>query len=152
MCSARAVATAARPSALREIAERAKLTPSRAHRYLAGLVAVGLVKQDGTTGQYDIGEKLTEFGLRAVGRADPASIGAEMLVRLSSVTGMDSHPQGSLHESSRRWRRSSRSGLGLLSRLSGYKRLMDRESKTLIARHLKYLKGDQNDETMSLQR
>lgn len=80
-----------RPAQLGEIASLAELTPSRAHRYLAGLAEVGLVRQSRSTGLYDVGEKLTEFGLRALSRTDPVSIGREVVAKLSNETGIDSH-------------------------------------------------------------
>lgn len=80
-----------RPSQLGEIANIAKLPPSRVHRYLAGLAEVGLVTQNKTSGLYDLGEKLAEFGLRALSRTDPVTLGREIVAKLSYETGIDSH-------------------------------------------------------------
>src|SRR5690606_32678634 len=87
----KAVAALGRPSGLREIAAAAGMTPSRAHRYLASLVQTGLIVQERESGRYDLGSAVVELGVMALGRLDSVRLGTEALMRLTELTGLDSH-------------------------------------------------------------
>ncbi len=58
------------PVALTELAARAGMTPSKAHRYLISLCRSGLVQQDGETLKYAAGALSLSLGLAALGRID----------------------------------------------------------------------------------
>lgn len=58
------------PVALTELAARAGMTPSKAHRYLISLCRIGLVIQDGETLKYSAGDLSLGLGLSALGRID----------------------------------------------------------------------------------
>lgn len=66
----RALADARSPVALTELAARAGMTPSKAHRYLISLGRIGLVRQDGETLKYAAGDLSLALGLAALGRID----------------------------------------------------------------------------------
>jgi DNA-binding IclR family transcriptional regulator len=82
-------ATGALP--LREIGRLTGLSASQAHRYLASFLKSGLVRQDPTTGYYDLGSRALRWGLAAMSRIDEVEFAAEALKRLSTnfdVTGI----------------------------------------------------------------
>ncbi len=58
------------PVALTELAARAGMTPSKAHRYLISLCRIGLVIQDADTLKYAAGDLSLGLGLSALGRID----------------------------------------------------------------------------------
>ena len=58
------------PATLTEVAKRAELSASQAHRYLASLVAAGMARQDGPSGRYDLGHEAIRVGLAALARID----------------------------------------------------------------------------------
>ncbi|NMM44472.1 IclR family transcriptional regulator [Rhodospirillaceae bacterium KN72] len=55
---------------LKEISDRTGLATSKLHRYLASLVAQGMVSQKERSGRYDLGPLAAELGLAALGRSD----------------------------------------------------------------------------------
>ncbi len=55
---------------LTDLAARADMPMSKAHRYLVSLVRCRLVSQDATTGRYDLGTLSLGMGLTALGRID----------------------------------------------------------------------------------
>lgn len=55
-----------RPAPLKAVAEKAKLQPSQAHRYLASLVNSRVLRQDHATGLYDVGPVALRIGLYAI--------------------------------------------------------------------------------------
>ena len=59
-----------RASSLSVIAQSAALSPSQAHRYLASLSAAGMVRQDATSGLYDLDAGALRLGLAALARLD----------------------------------------------------------------------------------
>lgn len=65
-----AVAGSQEPSTLSAIASRADLSASQTHRYLASLVASGMVRQDGKSGLYDLDAGAIRIGLSALSRAN----------------------------------------------------------------------------------
>ncbi|HEX6978233.1 MAG TPA: IclR family transcriptional regulator [Alphaproteobacteria bacterium] len=71
----RALAEAPAALGLKEVAGRAGMSASKAHRYLVSLIRVGLVQQDAMTGRYDLGTLALTVGLAALGRLDPVKVG-----------------------------------------------------------------------------
>ena len=55
---------------LAELARRAGMPAAKAHRYLAGYIAAGLISQDVATGRYDLGPFALHLGLAAIRRLD----------------------------------------------------------------------------------
>lgn len=58
------------PLPLAELARRAGMPAAKAHRYLAGYIAAGLISQDAATGRYDLGPFALHLGLAAIRRLD----------------------------------------------------------------------------------
>lgn len=65
-----AVAAMPGPSTLSGIAQRAALSASQAHRYLASLIASGMLRQDERSGLYDLDSGAIRIGLAALSRID----------------------------------------------------------------------------------
>lgn len=63
-----ALAAAAGPLHLREVAAGARMTPQKAHRYLLTLVVAGLAEQDPVSGRYDLGGMSLRLGVAALSR------------------------------------------------------------------------------------
>lgn len=78
------------PAALGDIARQARMSKSRAYRYLAGLVQTGLVEQDSASGRYALGPTIVELGLIALGQTDAVKLGYETLVQLTDEAGLGS--------------------------------------------------------------
>jgi DNA-binding IclR family transcriptional regulator len=77
-----ALAGAARPLMLKELAAAAQMSAPKAHRYLVSLVRTGLVEQDAASGRYDLGAFALELGLASLARLDPVRLGLEAIERL----------------------------------------------------------------------
>lgn len=77
------IASFGRPASLSEIAAAAGMTPTRAHRYLMGLVRTELIEQNALTSRYDLGAQIIELGVSALGRVDAIRLGTEALVSLT---------------------------------------------------------------------
>ena len=73
------------PLALKDLAARADLDPSSAHRYLASFVRCGLVRQEADT-RYDFGPLALHVGLAALRRLDPVQITERALPQLVAET------------------------------------------------------------------
>lgn len=56
------------PAPLKLISERAKISPSKAHRYVQSLCAVGLLDQTRRSGAYDLGINALRLGMLAISR------------------------------------------------------------------------------------
>ncbi len=65
-----AVAVAPGPLSLTHIAREARMPTSKARRYLVSLIQSGLVVQDATSRQYELGPEALQLGLAAVARFD----------------------------------------------------------------------------------
>jgi len=65
-----ALAAAGGAVSLTTLAAAAQMPPSKAHRYLASLVAAGLVDQVRASGHYRLGPLALEIGLAAIARLD----------------------------------------------------------------------------------
>jgi DNA-binding IclR family transcriptional regulator len=76
------------PTTLTRIAAAAGMSPSRAYRYLRGLVDSGLVEQDGASGRYDLGPEVLRLGLAAISRIDPVRVAVAALPDLTDRTGL----------------------------------------------------------------
>ncbi len=78
-----ALAGAGRAMALGELARVGGMDPSKAHRYLVSFGKLGLIRQDASSGAYDLGPLAAQLGLAALQRLDPlreATRAAEALV------------------------------------------------------------------------
>ncbi len=58
------------PLMLKDLAAKARLSPSAAHRYLVSYRRIGLVRQDVSTKAYDLGQFAIELGVSALGRSN----------------------------------------------------------------------------------
>lgn len=72
---------------LKDLAAKAKLTPSRAHPYLVSFQRLGLVLQDGATGRYALGHAALQIGLACLHQLDAVKVGAPMAEELAAATG-----------------------------------------------------------------
>lgn len=81
-----AVAAQREPSSLSVIANASGLSASQAHRYLASLMATGMVRQDGRAGSYDLDVGAIRIGLSALSRLDPFAEADEVCRALVAST------------------------------------------------------------------
>jgi len=65
---------------LRDIAEAARIPPSKAHRYLASLISVGLVEAEPVRGAYNLGPMSLRLGLAALHRRDSVNLALRALL------------------------------------------------------------------------
>lgn len=65
------------PLSLRDLSSQAKMSASKAHRYLVSLLRTGLVLQDPVTNRYDVGFLSLKLGLAALNRTDLVRFGTE---------------------------------------------------------------------------
>ncbi|NYT83982.1 IclR family transcriptional regulator [Pollutimonas harenae] len=75
------------PLNLRDLAARAGMTSAKAHPYLVSFTRVGLVQQDGTTGQYELGPFALQMGLVSLQRLDPVRVALPHLNKLAGQIG-----------------------------------------------------------------
>ena len=75
------------PATLTEIAQRAHMPSSKAHRYLASFVAADFVDQAERSGRYGLSKAAIEVGLAAIARLDFVERGADKLTGLVERTG-----------------------------------------------------------------
>lgn len=75
----RVLAASTGPMTLTSLAAAAGMTPSKAHKYLASLIRIGLVSQSNPTGRYSLGSFATELGFAALRRVDVVDISRETL-------------------------------------------------------------------------
>lgn len=78
------------PVSLKEIAARAGVAPSKAHRYLQSLCTCGFLSQATKSGAYDLGMQTLRLGLAAINRVDIVNRAGEALPGLTEETGADS--------------------------------------------------------------
>src|SRR5690242_5577172 len=76
------LAQARTPLLLKELAARARLSPSAAHRYLVSYRRIGLVRQDPSTKAYDLGQFAIELGVSALGRSNALAAAHELQLEL----------------------------------------------------------------------
>lgn len=75
------------PLNLRDLATRAGMTSAKAHPYLVSFIRVGLVQQDSTTGQYELGPFALQMGLVSLQRLDPVRVALPHLNQLAGKIG-----------------------------------------------------------------
>lgn len=88
----RAMVDGQRSMMLKEIAAKAGMPASKAHRYLVSLIRAGLVDQDPMTSRYDLGTFALNIGLVALDRLDRVRLGlnaiAEMRDEINQTTAL----------------------------------------------------------------
>lgn len=77
------------PTPLKDIARRAGVAPSKAHRYLQTLCACGMLSQVARSGAYDLGLSALRLGLAAVNRIDIVNRAGEELLWLVKSADAD---------------------------------------------------------------
>lgn len=75
------------PLSLKALAAGADLPISNCHRYCVSFVRAGYMQQDARTGHYDLGPRLLQAGLVALGRGDAVGVATEALEALVDETG-----------------------------------------------------------------
>jgi DNA-binding IclR family transcriptional regulator len=75
----RALAENASPMTLTSLAKQARMSLSKAHKYLASFIRIGLVRQDSATGRYMLGRFAAEIGFAALRSIDVVDISQETL-------------------------------------------------------------------------
>ena len=76
------------PANLSEIARRAQLPVSRAHRYLTTLVQGGMLAVDPSTGLYTLGPAAVELGVAAMSNTDSLQIATNVMRVLTARTAL----------------------------------------------------------------
>lgn len=76
------------PANLSEIARRAQLPVSRAHRYLITLVQAGMLAVDPSTGLYTLGPAAVELGVAAMSNTDSLQIATNIMRGLTARTAL----------------------------------------------------------------
>ncbi|WJF90079.1 IclR family transcriptional regulator [Paraburkholderia bonniea] len=67
---------------LRDLAQRAQMSPAKAHRYLVSFARLGVVTQDSLSGRYELGGFALQLGLARLARVDGVKLAREALARL----------------------------------------------------------------------
>jgi DNA-binding IclR family transcriptional regulator len=80
-----ALQRAERPLSLKEVAQGAGMSASKAHFYMVSFKRVGLVTQHEDTGHYALGRYALDLGLSALRRLDLVEISREALRKLSQA-------------------------------------------------------------------
>jgi DNA-binding IclR family transcriptional regulator len=75
----RALAETSGPMTLTSLAQQARMSLSKAHKYLASFIRIGLVRQDSATGRYMLGRFAAELGFAALRNIDVVEIAQETL-------------------------------------------------------------------------
>jgi len=78
----RVLAETSGPITLTNLARKARMSLSKAHKYLASFIRIGLVRQDSATGRYMLGRFAAELGFAALRNIDVVEIAQETLDRL----------------------------------------------------------------------
>ncbi|MBS7348668.1 MAG: IclR family transcriptional regulator [Comamonas sp.] len=82
----RAMAAGRRAMMLKDIAQAAEMTPSKAHRYLVSLIRTGFVEQERHSSHYDLGPFALNLGLVALDRIDRIRLGMQAISELRDQT------------------------------------------------------------------
>lgn len=82
-----ALVDAGKALTLRDLASAAGMTSAKAHPYLVSFTRVGLVQQDGITGQYELGPFALQMGLVSLQRLDPVRVAMPEIAALQSTIG-----------------------------------------------------------------
>lgn len=80
--------TAAAPMKLRDLASASRMSPSKAHRYVASLVRSGLLTQDGPAGEYRLGAYAIEMSVACLNAVRPIKLASQALEAISREIGM----------------------------------------------------------------
>jgi DNA-binding IclR family transcriptional regulator len=75
----RVLADTLHPMTLTSLAKQSHMSLSKAHKYLASFIRIGLVRQDGVSGRYMLGRFAAELGLAALRSIDVVDISQETL-------------------------------------------------------------------------
>jgi DNA-binding IclR family transcriptional regulator len=67
---------------LRDLAQRAAMSPAKAHRYLVSFQRLGLVSQDPVSGRYELGGFALQMGLARLARVDGVKLARIALTEL----------------------------------------------------------------------
>src|SRR5579859_529840 len=77
---------------LRDLAQRAGMSPAKAHRYLVSFLRLGVVAQDPLSGRYELGGFALQLGLARLARVDAVKLArialAELRDRLDLTVGI----------------------------------------------------------------
>ncbi|MDR5853411.1 IclR family transcriptional regulator [Caballeronia sp. LZ062] len=77
---------------LRDLAQRAGMSPAKAHRYLVSFVRLGLASQDPLSGRYELGGFALQMGLARLARVDGVKLArialAELRDRIDQTVGI----------------------------------------------------------------
>ncbi|GAB5098325.1 IclR family transcriptional regulator [Caballeronia sp. HLA56] len=77
---------------LRDLAQRAGMSPAKAHRYLVSFVRLGLASQDPLSGRYELGGFALQMGLARLARVDGVKLArlalAQLRDRLDQTVGI----------------------------------------------------------------
>jgi DNA-binding IclR family transcriptional regulator len=76
------------PLKLREIAERAGVSPAQAHTYLVSFRRMGLVDQDEETGKYRLGRLALDLAIARMQSFDPLEAAGRAVEALRDLTGL----------------------------------------------------------------
>ena len=68
---------------LRDLAQRAGMSPAKAHRYLVSFLRLGVVAQDPLSGRYELGGFALQLGLARLARVDGVKLARIALAELS---------------------------------------------------------------------
>lgn len=82
-----ALAKAAGPINLKDLALSAGMSAAKAHRYLVSFQRMGLVQQDASTSRYDLGPAALHLGLAALARQDPVRLARQRIAELADACG-----------------------------------------------------------------
>jgi DNA-binding IclR family transcriptional regulator len=82
-----ALADAGMPLGLKDLAERAGLSPSRTHPYLVSYARLGLVEQQSASGRYALGPAALQLGLACLRQLDPLRAAEPVVLALAEHTG-----------------------------------------------------------------
>lgn len=77
------LARSGQPMMLRDLAQRAELTPGQAHAYITSLRKLDLVEQDAASGRYRLGPFALTLGLARLRGSDPYRLAAEQVAQLA---------------------------------------------------------------------
>lgn len=75
------------PMMLKDLAAAARMSASKAHRYLVSFARGGLVQQEAETGRYDLGPLSLRLGFAAIRRMDPVGLATPVLRDLADTLG-----------------------------------------------------------------
>ena len=78
------------PATLSNVAKASRLSLSRSHRFLTGLIDADAVRQDANTGRYTLGPAIIQIGLAALRQTDAVKLAADALPELTNQTGLAS--------------------------------------------------------------